>query len=155
MNTIHFTAATIILTIGLIGHAVAAPRVVIECPLAADTVGYDVPFRYALENPDSGRTYTYTVKLDKGTNACDTGKLEDVFSVGTLTCVVITLTDPKRYDHASLEFAIEATDDLGAVFCTRGNGERYVDPTIQGANCMSCTTPIRPATWGGIKALYR
>lgn len=95
-----------------------SPSVVIEAPTGG-TIGLTVMFRWHLDNAESGETYRYEVRLDKGVNACD-NLIEQAFQADTRTCMVLDLA-PAIYDGQRVEFGVRATDSRGQVFCTIGN----------------------------------
>jgi hypothetical protein len=94
------------------------PRVVIDSPTGG-TVGVMVTFRWHLDNAESGETYRYELRLDKGMNACDNA-IEQSLQADTRTCLAVELPAP-IYDGQRVEFGVRATDSTGQAFCTMGN----------------------------------
>jgi hypothetical protein len=95
----------------------AEPRIVIDSP-DSESVGLTVTFRWHIRNARAGEIYRYKVRLDKGSNACDSG-IEDEFDADTKTCLSVNLPS-NRYSNSSVDFAIQATDSQGHKFCTEG-----------------------------------
>jgi RNase P/RNase MRP subunit p29 len=81
-------------------------------------VGLTVTFRWRLGDPEPGESYRYEVRLDKGTDACDSG-IEEAIAAETRTCLVADLR-PAVYTDTSVDFAVRATNSQGRTFCTRG-----------------------------------
>lgn len=95
----------------------AEPLISIDSP-ESESVGLTVAFRWHLRNAKAGEVYRYKVRLDKGSDACDSG-IEEEFDADTKTCLRVNLPS-NRYSNSSVDFAIQATDSQGHVFCTRG-----------------------------------
>lgn len=95
----------------------AERRIVIDSP-DSESVGLTVTFRWHIRNARAGEVYRYKVRLDKGSNACDSG-IEEEFDADTKTCLSVNLPSG-RYSNSSVDFAIQATDSQGHKFCTGG-----------------------------------
>jgi hypothetical protein len=95
-----------------------SPRLVIDAP-SSDPTSLTVTFEWHLVDADPAGTYHFEVRLDKGVNACDTGKSEDVFDAGTSTQLAVSL-DPVRYRGQSVDFGIRADDGRGFSICQQG-----------------------------------
>jgi hypothetical protein len=117
----------------------AAPSVQILAP-ETNTIGLRTTFRWRLQDSPAREIYRYKVRLDKGQNACDGGKVEDEFDAGTNTCLTVDLSR-SRYSNERAEFAIVATDSQGRSFCTRGKSV-LIDP--QKPSAAGCETNKRP-----------
>jgi hypothetical protein len=105
---------------------IADPRIVVDSP-ESESVGLTVTFRWRIRNPKAGEVYRYNLRLDKGSNACDSG-IEEEFNADTQTCLRVDLPS-NRYSNSSVDFAIQATDSQGNKFCTQGRRFR-VDPQL-------------------------
>ena len=104
-----------------------SPRVAIESPSGA-TAGLVVTFRWHLENPEAGRTYSYEVLLDKGVNACD-NVIEQAFPAQERTCLSVQLPST-TYADQRVEFGIRATDSQGRTFCSAGTAALTINPAL-------------------------
>ena len=105
--------------------AAPEPRIIIDSP-ESGPVGRTVTFRWHIQEAKEGETYRYKVRLDKGQNACDSG-IEEEFDAETKTCLRVDLS--YRYNNASVDFAVQATDSQGRRFCVEGR-RFLVDPRI-------------------------
>ena len=103
---------------------VSEPRIIIDSP-ESGPVGLTVTFRWHIQGAKEGETYRYKVRLDKGQNACDSG-IEEEFDAETKTCLRVDLPS-NRYNNASVDFAVQATDSQGRSFCAQGR-RFVVDP---------------------------
>ena len=103
---------------------VPEPRIIIDSP-ESGPVGLAVTFRWHIQDAKGGETYRYKVRLDKGPNACDSG-IEEEFDAETKTCLRVDLPS-YRYNHASVDFAVQATDSQGGRLCVEGR-RFVVDP---------------------------
>lgn len=97
--------------------ATPQPRIAIDSP-EDGTVGLSVTFRWHIQDAKEGESYRYKVRLDKGPNACD-GGIEEEFDAETKTCLKVDLP-PDRYNNASVDFAVQATDSQGRKLCSQG-----------------------------------
>jgi hypothetical protein len=102
-----------------------SPWVQIIAP-ETDRVGLKTTFRWRLQGVPAGEVYRYKLRLDKGFDCCDNGKLEDEFDAATNTCLTVNLSR-LRYSRERVEFAVVAIDSQGRSFCTRGKSI-LVDP---------------------------
>ena len=107
----------------------ADPQIMIAAP-DRDTTGLTVTFRWHMRNAPPGEVYRYKVRMDKGSDACDSG-IEEEFDAGTASCLQVTLS-ANRYSNQNTGFAIQATDSQGRVFCTRGQ-RLSIDPQLPAA----------------------
>jgi hypothetical protein len=107
----------------------AEPQITIDAP-DGDTTGLTMTFRWHLRNAKPGEVYRYKVRMDKGSDACDSG-IEEEFDADTASCLQVTLSS-NRYSNQSTGFAIQATDSQGRVFCTRGR-RLSIDPQLPAA----------------------
>jgi hypothetical protein len=105
--------------------AVPEPRIIIDSP-ESGPVGRAVTFRWHIQDAKEGEIYRYKVRLDKGQNACDSG-IEEEFDAETKTCLRVDLS--YRYNNASADFAVQATDSQGRRLCVEGR-RFLVDPRI-------------------------